>query len=80
MTASTLTGRRSHAVVDSPVGPITLLAADDRLTGLYLSERRYPPAADQLGARQFGRRSPGHRTMARSRRQRLSSASTSRAG
>ncbi len=59
MTASTLTGRRSHAVVDSPVGPITLLAADDRLTGLYLSERRYPPAADQLGARQFGAQQSG---------------------
>jgi methylated-DNA-[protein]-cysteine S-methyltransferase len=50
MTASTLTGRRSHAVVDSPVGPITLLATDDRLTGLYLSEQRHPPAADQFGA------------------------------
>ncbi len=54
MTASTLTGRRSHAVVDSPVGPITLLATDDKLTGLYLSEQRYPPAADQFGAQQFG--------------------------
>jgi methylated-DNA-[protein]-cysteine S-methyltransferase len=50
MTASTLTGRRSHTVVDSPVGPITLLATDDRLTGLYLSEQRHPPAADQFGA------------------------------
>jgi len=54
MTASTLTGRRSHTVVDSPVGPITLLATDDRLTGLYLSERRYPPAAAQFGTPQFG--------------------------
>ena len=58
MTASTLTGRRSHTVVDSPVGPITLLATDGRLTGLYLSERRHPPAAEQFGAEvgagQFG--------------------------
>jgi methylated-DNA-[protein]-cysteine S-methyltransferase len=49
MTASPLTGRRSHTVVDSPVGPITLLATDGRLTGLYLSERRHPPAAEQFG-------------------------------
>ena len=54
MTASTLTGRRSHTVVDSPVGPITLLATDGKLTGLYMSERRYPPAAEQLGTEESG--------------------------
>jgi methylated-DNA-[protein]-cysteine S-methyltransferase len=54
MTASTLTGRRSHTVIDSQVGPITLLATGGRLTGLYLSERRHPPASEQLGAQVFG--------------------------
>jgi methylated-DNA-[protein]-cysteine S-methyltransferase len=54
MSTRPLTGSRSHAVVDSPVGPITLLGADGKLTGLYLSERRYPPAADQFGAGQSG--------------------------
>jgi methylated-DNA-[protein]-cysteine S-methyltransferase len=54
MTATALSGRRAHAVVDSPVGPITLLATDGRLTGLYLSEGRHPPAPEQFGAPQFG--------------------------
>jgi methylated-DNA-[protein]-cysteine S-methyltransferase len=54
MTATALTGRRSHTVIDSQVGPITLLATDGRLTGLYLSERRHPPAPEQFGAPQFG--------------------------
>jgi methylated-DNA-[protein]-cysteine S-methyltransferase len=54
MTVSTLTGRRSHTVIDSPVGPITLLATDSQLTGLYMSEQRYPPAAEQFGAAQSG--------------------------
>ena len=57
MTATTLTGhqagtgpgRRAHTVIDSPVGPITLLAVDGALTGLYLSEQRYPPAPGQFG-------------------------------
>jgi methylated-DNA-[protein]-cysteine S-methyltransferase len=56
-TATTLTGRRAHAgrgrrahaVVGSPAGPLTLLAVDGRLAGLYLSERRYPPAPGLFG-------------------------------
>lgn len=59
MTASTVTGRRSHTVIDSPVGPITLLATDGRLTGLYMSEQRYPPAPEQLGAAEFGAEQSG---------------------
>ena len=54
MTASTLTRRRSHTVIDSPVGPITLLATDGELSGLYMSEQRYPPAPELLGAEEFG--------------------------
>jgi methylated-DNA-[protein]-cysteine S-methyltransferase len=42
-------GRRAHTVIDSPVGPLTLLAVDDALAGLYLSEHRYPPAPELFG-------------------------------
>ncbi|MGD0374387.1 MAG: methylated-DNA--[protein]-cysteine S-methyltransferase [Streptosporangiaceae bacterium] len=43
------TGRRAHTVVGSPVGPLTLLAVDGRLAGLYLSEQRHPPAPELFG-------------------------------
>jgi methylated-DNA-[protein]-cysteine S-methyltransferase len=59
MTAAALTARRAHTVVDGPVGPITLLAADGRLTGLYLSERRYPPAPEEFGTERSGTEQPG---------------------
>ena len=49
MTTSRLAGRRAHTVVDSPVGPITLLAVDGTLAGLYMSEQRYPPAPELFG-------------------------------
>jgi len=52
MTATALAGRRAHTVVDSPLGPITLLATNSRLTGLYLSERRHPPAPEVFGTEQ----------------------------
>ena len=42
-------GRRTHTVVDSPVGPITLLAAGGQLTGLHLSQQRYPPDPGLFG-------------------------------
>jgi methylated-DNA-[protein]-cysteine S-methyltransferase len=59
MTAAALTACRAHTVVDSPVGPITLLATDGRLTGLYLSERRYPPAPEEFGTEQSGTEQSG---------------------
>jgi methylated-DNA-[protein]-cysteine S-methyltransferase len=41
-----------HAVIDSPVGPLTLVcSAEDELTGLYLDEQRHRPAEDLFGAR-----------------------------
>jgi methylated-DNA-[protein]-cysteine S-methyltransferase len=49
MIASMPAGRRAHAVVDSPVGPVTLLAVDGTLAGLYLCEQRYPPAPELFG-------------------------------
>jgi methylated-DNA-[protein]-cysteine S-methyltransferase len=42
-------GRRAHAVINSPVGPLTLLAVDGKLAGLYMSEQRYPPAPGLFG-------------------------------
>ncbi|HEY9473834.1 MAG TPA: methylated-DNA--[protein]-cysteine S-methyltransferase [Mycobacteriales bacterium] len=40
---------RAHTVLDSPLGPLTLLGADGALTGLYLRQRRYPPDPTTLG-------------------------------
>ncbi|HEY7142619.1 MAG TPA: methylated-DNA--[protein]-cysteine S-methyltransferase [Streptosporangiaceae bacterium] len=51
MTAKTAPGRRAHTVIGSPVGPITLLASGGALTGLYLSEQRYPPDPRLFGER-----------------------------
>ncbi len=71
MTITMPGGRRVHAVIDSPVGPVTLVAAGAALTGLYLSEHRHAPdrwafgeldpvplaaAADQLAEYFAGRR------------------------
>lgn len=63
---------RSHAIVDSPVGPLTLLAVDGVLSGLFLEIRRHPPAEDAFGVRddallaawaaQLGEYFAGHRT------------------
>jgi methylated-DNA-[protein]-cysteine S-methyltransferase len=50
MSPSTLIGRRTHAVVTSPLGPITLVAADGALCGLYLDSQRSAPSAGSLGA------------------------------
>lgn len=36
---------RSHTVVDSPVGPLTLVAEEGALAGLYLHEQRHLPSA-----------------------------------
>jgi methylated-DNA-[protein]-cysteine S-methyltransferase len=41
-----------HAVIDSPVGPLTVVcSADDEFTGLYMDEQRHRPAEDLFGAR-----------------------------
>jgi methylated-DNA-[protein]-cysteine S-methyltransferase len=47
MMSAAKAGRRSHAVVDSPVGPLTLVAADGALIGLYMTGQRHlpPPGA-----------------------------------
>jgi methylated-DNA-[protein]-cysteine S-methyltransferase len=49
MKQSTRLGSRSHVVVDSPVGPLTLVAADGALAGLYMTEQRHLPPAGTFG-------------------------------
>jgi methylated-DNA-[protein]-cysteine S-methyltransferase len=49
MRSPALAGRRSHAVVDSPVGPLTLVAVDGALSGLYMDEQRHRPAPEVFG-------------------------------
>ncbi|MGW5721697.1 methylated-DNA--[protein]-cysteine S-methyltransferase [Amycolatopsis sp. NPDC003865] len=41
---------RSHTVVDSPCGPLTLVAEDDALCGLYMHEQRHRPAEAAFGS------------------------------
>lgn len=40
---------RTHTVIDSPVGPLTLVASDGAIVGLYMDSQRHRPAGDQLG-------------------------------
>ncbi len=42
---------RTHAIVASPIGELTLLGEDGALCGLYMATRRHPPAPGQLGVR-----------------------------
>lgn len=42
---------RTHTIIDSPLGGLTLTAEDDALTGLYFERHRRGPAAETLGAR-----------------------------
>lgn len=46
-----MTGRPTHTVMDSPVGPLTLVAADGALCGLYMDGQRHLPAAEAFGQR-----------------------------
>src|SRR4051812_21858136 len=42
---------RQHTVMDSPVGPLTLIGTDGALTGLYMDRRRYRPEPESFGDR-----------------------------
>ncbi|MEV5711907.1 methylated-DNA--[protein]-cysteine S-methyltransferase [Actinoallomurus sp. NPDC052274] len=42
---------RTYTVLDSPVGPLTLVAADGVLTGLYMDRQRYRPEEHTFGER-----------------------------
>ena len=40
----------THVVVDSPVGPLTLVAIDGALCGLYMVDQRHRPPQESFGA------------------------------
>jgi methylated-DNA-[protein]-cysteine S-methyltransferase len=44
-----LVAMRTHTIVDSPVGPLTLVALDGVLTGLYMDYQRHRPADSVFG-------------------------------
>ena len=46
-----MTAPRTHAVVETPLGPVTVVGQEGRLAGLYLHEQRHLPPADRLGDR-----------------------------
>ncbi|HYS32536.1 MAG TPA: methylated-DNA--[protein]-cysteine S-methyltransferase [Streptosporangiaceae bacterium] len=50
MTARAASRHRTHAVIDSPIGPLTLIAQDGRLAGVHMEVTRYEPDAAALGA------------------------------
>jgi methylated-DNA-[protein]-cysteine S-methyltransferase len=41
--------QRSHVVVDSPVGPLTLVASGGALAGLYMTDQRHRPLGESFG-------------------------------
>lgn len=41
---------RTHTVVDSPYGPLTLVATGTELSGLYMVEQRHRPPEETFGA------------------------------
>ena len=49
MKPSTPARRRSHTVIDSPVGPLTLVADGGALAGLYMTEQRHLPPPETFG-------------------------------
>jgi methylated-DNA-[protein]-cysteine S-methyltransferase len=42
---------RVHTIVDSPIGPLLLVATDGSLTGLYMDAQRHRPDEDTFGER-----------------------------
>ena len=42
---------RSHTIVDSPIGSLTLVAVDGMLAGLYMEQHRYAPDRSTFGPR-----------------------------
>ncbi|GAB3213352.1 methylated-DNA-[protein]-cysteine S-methyltransferase [Marinactinospora thermotolerans DSM 45154] len=58
MTTADRTTGRAHTVLDSPVGPLTLVAEDGALTGLYMERQRHRPADTLFGERVEGEAVP----------------------
>ncbi len=49
MTPATTTVRRSHTTIDSPIGPLTLVAEGDTLCGLHMDRQRHRPDDGSFG-------------------------------
>lgn len=49
MTAHPAGAPRRHIEIDSPIGPLTLIAGGDRLAGVYMRSRRHDPPPAELG-------------------------------
>ena len=47
---------RSHTVIDSPVGPLTLVAEQGTIVGLYMDLQRHRPGDDKFGVLDPGAR------------------------
>ncbi|MFF1692584.1 methylated-DNA--[protein]-cysteine S-methyltransferase [Streptomyces sp. NPDC058257] len=45
---------RQHTLIDSPYGPLTLVATDGTLSGLYMTEQRHRPPEETFGDRDAG--------------------------
>jgi methylated-DNA-[protein]-cysteine S-methyltransferase len=46
---TTSAGERTHAVLDSPIGPLTVVADGGSLAGLYMDLQRHRPAQETFG-------------------------------
>lgn len=42
---------RSHSVIDSPIGPLTVVVDDGAVTGIYMAEHRHAPGETAYGDR-----------------------------
>lgn len=51
MSATTERDHRTHTVTDSPIGPLTLVASDGTLIGLYMREHAHRPDPASFGER-----------------------------
>ncbi|MFF4211624.1 methylated-DNA--[protein]-cysteine S-methyltransferase [Streptomyces sp. NPDC001796] len=45
---------KQHTIIDSPYGPLTLVADDGVLCGLYMTEQRHRPSEETFGERKEG--------------------------
>jgi methylated-DNA-[protein]-cysteine S-methyltransferase len=54
LTAKIPAGHRTHTVLDSPVGPLTLIAVDGILAALNMDQHRHAPPRDAFGVRDPG--------------------------
>jgi methylated-DNA-[protein]-cysteine S-methyltransferase len=48
-TTSVTTAERTHVILDSPIGPLTIVAEDGAITALYMDMQRHAPGAEAFG-------------------------------